>query len=210
MNNQVSPWVRKIPTIYAALVVVGTVLGVLSGGVGGIWVLPLILPWAALQGILDEGMGGALLDSWWWGPASSLVFGALNAGILYWILRRIDRSRQQHPGRCAGARWITIVLVTYVVLLTSSIAVLELAGVSGPGMAAGAILASLTFPWIFVLWWEKPGEPNFWIANSPELVGGAINFCLLFVGLKLLDRRAKRKQSPAPTVTGDSESTTPL
>ncbi|HET6462444.1 MAG TPA: hypothetical protein VFH33_01485 [Candidatus Krumholzibacteria bacterium] len=204
MKHQVSPWVRKTITVYVALVVGGTVLGVLSGGLGGIWVLPLIQPWAFLQLIVDEHTGGALLDSVWWGPASSLVFCAINAALLYWILRLIDRSRRRQSEQRKSPSWITIVLVTYVVLLASGFTFGILAGERGV-MLATAIVMPLTFPWFFVLWWvevalgwQGPFTTGFWSEHLPELVGGVINFFLLLLVLKLLDRRRTRKQSPAP------------
>ena len=99
MTQDVSPWVKKFVRIYIIVVGAGILLGILSGGQGGIFVVPLLLPWIVIVPMIELKTGLNLLDSIWAGPLTSLVAGAMNAYILLLFLKFLDRRRRRKLDR---------------------------------------------------------------------------------------------------------------
>lgn len=91
-----APWIQKTIRVYVTVVGVGMVLGFVSGGLGGIFVLPLLLPWIAIVPVIELATGWSLLNRVWAGPLiAALAAGAINAYLLLWILRLIERRRRR-------------------------------------------------------------------------------------------------------------------
>jgi len=65
------------------------------GGLGGIYVIPLLLPWIAIAPTIELMTGRSLLDNIWAGPLTAPVAGAINAYLLFLILRFVDRHRRR-------------------------------------------------------------------------------------------------------------------
>jgi hypothetical protein len=95
MTSETSPWVRRVVRAYILLVVAGALLGIVSGGLGGIFVLPLLLPWIAIVPLLEMSTGKPLLDMPAVGVLSVLASGTVNAYLLNVLLNFVDRRRKQ-------------------------------------------------------------------------------------------------------------------
>ena len=99
MNEEVSHWAKKFIRVYVILVVIGALLGLFVGGPAGIYVMPLLLPWIVLVPAIELQTGWNLPDSFWAGPLTIPISGAINAYILFLILRFVDRRRRRKRDR---------------------------------------------------------------------------------------------------------------
>jgi len=89
-----SRWVTRIPVVY--LVVVGVMTLIAFGApLFGIFVLPLTFPWAVLVVIIEDITDSAFLDNIFINLLVNIIPALINAGILYLILRAIDRRRRR-------------------------------------------------------------------------------------------------------------------
>jgi len=104
VSKDISPWVKKSVLVYVILVVAGALMGLFGGGLAGIYVMPLLLPWIAIAPTIELNTGWNLLGNIGAGPLTILIAGAINAYILFLILRFIDRRRRRkRDGRAESA-----------------------------------------------------------------------------------------------------------
>jgi hypothetical protein len=92
MLKELSKFSRTVLLIFVVLVVFGLLLTV-PDGLGGIYLIPLLIPWVIIDIILYAKYGNLLPETSWLGPLRVAIYAALNTYILYMILRARDRRR---------------------------------------------------------------------------------------------------------------------